>query len=357
MSNESNHGLAKSPDRWPDNDLERVPCCPVCGCNRRRLMYAGLEDRIFKVAPGQWTLYQCDECHSAWLDPRPTPNSIGRAYASYYTHNPVDHPIVRRKGVLRTAIHDAMNGYRNVCYGTRREPALRIGRWLVALFPSLRAAVDAQCRHLPRLASGSLLDVGFGNGGFLKLAEEMNWRAEGIDFDPGAVAAARSRGLNVRHVNASAMELPQSSYDVITISHVIEHVHEPVRLLEGLFKALKPGGMLWLDTPNLDGKGHQRFGPNWRDLDPPRHLILFGGDTLFDVLRRCGFVDLRRRWRGLSVFDVYPASEALERDGDPLKNSRQGRPPLREICAELNEMTVPKRREFITLTARKPGAE
>jgi SAM-dependent methyltransferase len=237
-----------------------------------------------------------------------------------------------------------------------RQPAIRAGRWLIPLLPSLRAAVDAQCRHLPRPppGGGRLLDVGCGNGGFLKLAEDMGWNAEGVDFDSGAVETARSRGLNARRIDADILDRDGSVYGVITMSHVVEHVHDPVGLLHTLFRLLKPGGMLWLDTPNLDSKGYRRFGPNWRDLDPPRHLILFGGRNLINTLRGCGFTDIVRRWRGLSVFDVFPVSEALERASDPAQASRKGKPPFREILAELDEMVHPDTREFITLTARKP---
>ncbi|MBN2856195.1 MAG: class I SAM-dependent methyltransferase [Halothiobacillaceae bacterium] len=341
---------------WPADGLESVPICPVCGHAQREVLYTDLTDRVFNVAPGTWTLYRCTQCESAYLDPRPNEATIGLAYASYYTHEATDHPIVRRKGVVRAFVHDAMNGYRNARYGLNRQPSIQAGRWLIPLLPSLRAAVDAQCRHLPRppAGGGRLLDVGFGNGGFLQLASEMGWNAEGIDFDAQAVEVAQKRGLNVRCISADTFHEATAQYDVITLSHVIEHVYDPVGLLKALYAMLKPGGMLWLDTPNLDSKGHARFGRNWRGLEPPRHLVLFGGQTLFGVLQDCGFVDLRRLWRGLSVFDVFPVSEALTRDTDTAQASRQGKPPLREILAELDEMLRPARREFITLSAIKP---
>lgn len=341
---------------WPIEDLESVAACPVCGSIERRVLYHELKDVVFRVAPGVWSLYLCSQCKNAWLDPRPTSESIERAYASYYTHDAKDHPIIRRKGYIRSFLHDALNGYRNARYDLNHRPALKIGQWLIPLLPSLRAAVDAECRHLPRapFGGGRLLDVGFGNGGFLKHASEMGWNAEGIDFDPNAVEVAQSRGLNVRCMRADSLEGESSVYDIITISHVIEHVHDPVALLHALFEWLKPGGTLWLDTPNLDSKGHRRFGRNWRGLEPPRHLVLFGSQSLIEILAECGFRPIQRRWRGLSVFDVFPVSEALERSTDPAKASREGKPPIREILAELDEMLRPKAREFITLTARKP---
>ena len=349
------HGEQKSLEAWPAGGLESVPNCPICGNSQRTGLYSGLTDRVFGVAPGEWTLYRCEQCQSAWLDPRPTQATIGMAYDQYYTHESTDHPIVRPKGGLRTFLHEAMNGYRNARYGLGYYPARRLGGWLIPLIPSVRAAVDAQCRHLakPPAGGGRLLDVGFGNGGFLKVAAEMGWHAEGVDFDPKAVESARGRGLNVRCAGVDELEKETSRYDVITLCHVIEHVHDPVQLLHTLHRLLKPGGLLWIETPNLHSKGAKLFGPNWRDLDPPRHLVLFHSTSLQDLLKSAGFVDLQQHWRGLTVFEVFAASEAIAQCADPGKASRDGKPPLGEIVTELHEMLVPGIREFITFTARK----
>jgi 2-polyprenyl-3-methyl-5-hydroxy-6-metoxy-1,4-benzoquinol methylase len=322
------------------------------------LLHADLEDRAFGVAPGRWSLFRCAGCGSAWLDPRPTRSTVGHAYESYYTHEAEDHPLVRRKGAVRTFVHDALNGYRNARYGLGRTPAMKIGRWLVPLIPSLRAAVDAECRHLPKLPDdgGRLLDIGFGNGGFLQLASQIGWRAEGIDFDPGAVDAARSRGLDVRCVSVDDLAQEQGPYDIITISHVIEHVYDPPALLCAIYRLLRPGGLLWVDTPNLDSLGHSRFGRDWRGLEPPRHLSLFCVDSLQTALKQAGFTEIEQRWRGLCVFDVLPASEAIRDGRDPQTASRGGKPPLREILAEFQEMLAPRKREFLTIIARKPAA-
>jgi hypothetical protein len=72
---------------WPDDDLERVNCCPVCGKEERKLLHAGLTDRVFFCAPGNWDLFSCIDCGSAFLDPCPTAESISQAYQSYLTHD------------------------------------------------------------------------------------------------------------------------------------------------------------------------------------------------------------------------------------------------------------------------------
>jgi len=340
---------------WPEDDLQSVSNCPVCGDTRRRLLHAGLTDRVFHIADGVWNLYQCVVCGSGYLDPRPTPESIGRAYAGYYTHDAEDHPIVRRKGKLRSVLHDWINGYQNRRYGLKREPALSMGRWLLPWLPSLRAAADAECRHLPPLPQGGgrLLDVGCGNGGFLELACQAGWMVEGVDVDPGAVATACSRGLDVRQGGIELFNGQQACYDVITLCHVIEHLHDPVAALERLCALLKPGGVLWLDTPNLGSLGARRFGPCWRGLEPPRHLVLFRYKSIKRCLHQAGFHSVDQRWRGLSLFDVFAPSEAILRGETASNASHQGKPPWRDVMAELREMLRPGQREFLTLIARK----
>lgn len=347
--------MSETQRRWPQADLEFVPRCPVCGSTERHLLHKGLTDRVFCVADGEWDLYRCAQCASGYLDPRPTPKSIGRAYAGYYTHEAEDHPIVRRKGGIRSLLHDLINGYQNHRYGLQRNPALAAGRWLLPLLPSLRSAADAECRHLPPPPVGGarLLDVGCGNGGFLLLARQAGWLVEGLDFDASAVQAARSRGLEVHHGGIELLADRSACYDAITLCHVIEHVHDPMATLRHLHALLKPGGVLWLDTPNLASLGAVRFGQHWRGLESPRHLVLFTPRAMRDALNRAGFRSVKQYWRGLSVFNVYAPSEALVRQESAQNASHQGRPPLRDVLTELREMVQPSRREFLTLSARK----
>ncbi|MEM0953554.1 MAG: class I SAM-dependent methyltransferase [Pseudomonadota bacterium] len=339
---------------WPDEDLNAVPECPVCGCTERVPVYRHLEDKVFGVAPGRWDLFRCSRCNSVWLDPRPSPESLGRAYQDYFTHSTTDQPIVRRIGLLRSFFHDALNDYLNARYGLEKEPTLPLGRWLVAVLPPLRAAADTRCRQLPKLPAkgGRLLDIGFGNGGFLKLAEEIGWTAEGIDFDKAAVETAQSRGLSVRHANVADLHAEGEQFDVITLSHVIEHVQEPIQLLQQAFAMLNPGGTLWCETPNLCARGHARFGRYWRDLDPPRHLVLFERNTLIEQLVTVGFAEVKQHWHGLSAFTVYSASNGIQ-SGQTGTSVRGPWYMLRALGAELMQMISPARREFITVSAIK----
>ena len=343
-------------ENWPAEDLESVPECPICGGSERTALYEGLTDQVFGVAPGKWTLYRCATCKSAWLDPRPSQASIARAYDIYYTHMAEDDIEAQPKSRLVRQLHAWQNDYKNARYGLGRQPASWGGRWLVSVIPSLRAKADTQCRHLeqPPAGGGRLLDVGFGNGGFLKIASEMGWNVEGIDFDPKAVEVAKARGLNVRCASASDLHEFAGEYDVITISHVIEHVFDPSDLLRDLYRLLKPGGKLWLDTPNLSSLGLQRFGRNWQTLDPPRHLALFTPESLRWSLEQAGFRKVQQYWHGMVLFSIYAESEAISRGQCAQEARGQVIPSLDAVFAELREMMMPNSREYLTVMAWKP---
>lgn len=349
---------ASDPTDWPAGETVPVPKCPACDSVRRRLLYAGLTDRVFGIAAGAWSIYRCADCHSGWLDPRPSDASLPLAYRGYFTHQEgVEPQIVRRKGLFRRILHDLVADYVNHRYGLDRPHALMVGRHLLPLFPPLRAGVDSLYRHLPRLPSqgGALLDIGCGNGRFLRVARKAGWRVCGVDFDPGAVAQARAHGLEVHRGGAEALADYGGHFDVVTSSHVLEHVADPRAHLAQVFRLLRPGGTLWIETPNLDSQGHANYARDWRDLDPPRHLWLSSASRLPELLRNAGFVHVTQRWNPLAVLDVFPVCEALRAGKPATEATKKGRIHV-ELTAIFLEAWLPARREFLTMTALRPGS-
>jgi SAM-dependent methyltransferase len=243
--------MAVAVDEWPPNGLERVRACPACASPVRSLLYDNLTDDNAQCAPGRWTLWRCNGCATAYLDPRPTGSTISLAYRSYYTHDGLGHEELSRLGAL--------------------------------VFATLSARGDAN----------RLLDVGSGTGSLVLRARELGWMAEGVEPDGAAVLAAQARGAPTTQGTADALHIAQ--YDVITLNHVIEHVHEPTDVLGTCLRALRPGGSLWLAAPNVGSLGHRVLGTHWYGLDTPRHLTIFSEAGLGAALRSAGFA--RVEWR------------------------------------------------------------
>lgn len=347
----------KRPPPWPEEGLESVPRCPVCGGGDRKLLHAGLTDRVFRVAPGEWTLRGCAGCGSAYLDPRPTRAAIHLAYAGYYTHQgaagKAEYGSLSRVRRLRRRL---ANGYVNRRYAAGIEPYNRLGVPVARFLPGFRKALDLEYRHLPRLpeGGGSLLDVGCGNGAFLRLAAACGWRVVGLEPDRVAVDRARQAGLTVHRGGIEYFEGAIELFDVITLNHVIEHVHDPVDVLRRCRSLLKPGGRLWLETPNIGGFGYARFGAYWRDLDPPRHLVLFNRRSLQRALIGAGFLPPVVLARPSACSGAFAGSFAMTLGRSPYETS----PPPRRIrlqasVARVAEALFPGRREVLTLAAQR----
>ncbi len=268
-----------------------VPACPVCGERGSRELHSGLRDRVFGVAPGRWNLRRCTSCGTARLDPRPADAAIGDLYAAYYTHAPPQANIA--PAGIGGALRALRNAHVNARLGYDLRPAWRAGRIAGRLLPPLAAIAERGVRSLP--PGERLLDVGCGNGEFVAEAAAAGWRASGIDLDATAVAVGRAAGLDLaeQSVQERAAREPQA-FDAVTLSHVIEHVPDPVAFLRAVHQLLRPGGQVWIATPNLASLTHRRFGADWVHLDPPRHLVLFDHDALARALTAAGFASIRR---------------------------------------------------------------
>jgi 2-polyprenyl-3-methyl-5-hydroxy-6-metoxy-1,4-benzoquinol methylase len=158
----------------------------------------------------------------------------------------------------------------------------------LSYLPSAKRRAALAVLHLPASDTGDLLDVGCGNGEFIEQMRSYGWRVAGVDLDLSAVSYCQSRGLDVR--GGTITELPETTlYDVIALTHVIEHVSDPIELLRECGKRLRPGtGRIFITTPNLDSLGHTWFGKYWRGLEIPRHFVVFSVAGLRQCVERAG---------------------------------------------------------------------
>lgn len=85
------------------------------------------------------------------------------------------------------------------------------------------------------------------------------------------------------------MDTP-GEFDVVILSHVIEHLHDPVALLKMCHLLLEKNGLLVLLTPNVASYGHRKFGAGWCGLESPRHIHLFTCKNWFGLLKNLALV-------------------------------------------------------------------
>lgn len=340
---------------WPADALETLAQCPVCGGTDTSVYYDDAKDNTFFTVPGTWTYHRCQRCGSAFLNPRPTEDSIHRAYASYYTHTRSDTRTesYAELSPVRRLRRRLANGYLNWRYGCDRRPASALGIPVALTSPGYRRRLDLSHRWLPS-SPGTLLDVGCGNGGFLQLARQCGWKVSGTEPDPTAAARVRSMGIEIISGGLHAAVKKNLKFDVITMNHVIEHVHRPVETLRLCAQALVPGGRLWIQTPNFSSLGRQYFETNWRGLEAPRHLVLFTDSSLRAALTAAGFAPVRRL-RTPPVLPLMTHYSQRLRLGLPYKGTANFSPLERSLMAlgVAVEEILPSVREFLTFEAHR----
>ena len=98
---------------------------------------------------------------------------------------------------------------------------------------------------------GRFLDVGCGRGEVVRAAQERGWQAEGCDLSAEFVQYAREvNGVEAHAATLEQMRYPDASFDVVTLVEVIEHLYEPAETVRELSRVVKPGGLVYLSTPN-----------------------------------------------------------------------------------------------------------
>jgi len=212
--------------------------CPVCG-------QPGAKDWLqapdrFHGRQQIYTLVRCPACSLVWLRHPPNPIEMHHHYTDAY------HKLISAAG------EDSQS------------------RW------GFRKEAIAQFKQ-----SGALLDLGCSSGSFLEFMRSESWRLYGIEMSPDCATKAEAKsGAQVFVGNILDAPFPSESFDVITCFDVLEHLHEPRRVMAKVAEWLKPGGIFYVLVPNVDSAEGRVFGSYWHGLELPRHLFHYSPASL-----------------------------------------------------------------------------
>jgi SAM-dependent methyltransferase len=129
--------------------------------------------------------------------------------------------------------------------------------------------------------SGTILDLGCSSGGFLGFFQGDSWNLYGIEMSGDCARRAEERtGAYVFVGDILGAPFAPESFDVITCFDVMEHLYEPLQVMAKVAKWLKPGGIFYVQVPNIDSAEARVFGSYWHGLELPRHLFHYSPASL-----------------------------------------------------------------------------
>ena len=254
-----------------------------------------VEDK--SVSHESFAIVQCAGCEFQFTNPRPDAAHIGRYYESdeYVSHN------------------SGAGGVLNQAYKVARFFTMRRKVGLINTFSGLQNG------------PGRLLDYGCGTGHFLAAAQAAGWHVAGLEPN------ARARQEASRRVGQPVGEGPltdfvPASFDVITLWHVLEHVHKLHETLAQLTALLRPTGVLLIAVPNVESLDAQHYREHWAAYDVPRHLYHFAPKTMARLLKKHQLKVIEPRPMPLDAYYVSLLSEQYraERGGGLLATLKAG---------------------------------
>lgn len=231
--------------------------CPCCGSSS---VFPVLLAKDHTVSQEVFEIWHCDDCTNRFTQGIPDAAGIGAYYqsAAYISHS------------------DTHKGFINRLYHLVRNYTLASKRKLV--------------QKVSGKKNGGLLDVGAGTGAFANTMQAAGWKVTGLEPDSTARNNAKQKyGLDLLSPEL-LFELEPAKFDVISLWHVLEHVHELPAYWEQFHRLLKPGGFLLIAVPNYTSYDAGFYKSNWAAYDVPRHLYHFSPKGMKLLGHSKGFV-------------------------------------------------------------------
>ena len=136
--------------------------------------------------------------------------------------------------------------------------------------------------------TGRLLEIGCGGGVLVRAASARGWQVFGTEISPSCATLLRPL-LGMRLFEGTVLEAPfeNESFDGVMMIEVIEHLVDPLPYLIAIRRLLRPGGRLFMTTPNAGGASARLLGPHWQAYTG-EHLSYFEADSMKALLERAG---------------------------------------------------------------------
>lgn len=250
--------------------------CPSCGSSD---VSKTLSAKDYTVSSEHFEVWHCTACEVRFTQAIPVEEEVGAYYQSddYISHS------------------NTSKGLVNNLYQTVRNITLKQKRKWV--------------EKIAQKEKGKILDIGCGTGDFLSTMKDAGWETLGLEPDDGARSQAqKNHGLEVQEQD-HLFELPKSNFDVVSMWHVLEHVHRLHPYLDQINQVLQPDGRLIIAVPNYQSKDADIYQEHWAAYDVPRHLYHFSPKSMEMLLQSHGFELVQKKLMPFDSFYVSMLSE------------------------------------------------
>ena len=253
--------------------------CPACGSNKYEKVLAASD---YLVSGESFEIMECNDCSLRFTSPIPDSNEVVNYYES-------DKYISHTKRV--TSIFD-------IVYKIVRKFTLR-SKWKIV-------------KRISQKQSGTLLDIGCGAGNFLRIMKQSGWNIKGVEVNEEVRKLAE---VNTNSIILNQTEFFNSThkYDVITLWHSLEHLHELEQYLNTISLSLNANGVIVIAVPNYKSFDAEYFKQNWAAYDVPRHLYHFSFDAMVILMRKYKFKLIQSAQLPFDSFYVSLLSETSVR--------------------------------------------
>ena len=287
----------------PKRGMELV-LCDLCRSNDSEVILRQ-RDLLLNVTEEEFMIGRCRSCGLVYLNPRPAQELLGSFYPSVY-YPPVsgkERPSFQRQAKKASAklkrwVLEDYYGYPSPLGAVWWRSLRKLLLWPDKTWRELKGRYP-----LPWRGQGKVLDIGCGAGGNLKTLQDQGWEPHGIEISE--LAAAHARELTNGHIHTGTLEsapFAHGTFDLILMSHSLEHLPSPVDALRRVSRLLREDGLLVIHVPNVNSLEFKLFGRWWFQLDPPRHLYHFDRVSLTAALAKAGFMPQVVRTAVSSVF-------------------------------------------------------
>lgn len=239
--------------------MEEINKCLVCLGNKFKPFLSCVD---YTVSRETFHIVQCEACGFRFTNPRPGENEIGKYYESeeYISHSGTSRGVV------------------NKIYGMVRNHTIKKKVQLIN-----RLTKDAE------LTTKYLLDIGCGTGEFLNACKQNEWNVTGIEQSD--VARKHSKdNFGIEPLSSGKLfEINEKKFNVVTMWHVLEHVHQLDKTIEQVKKLLVDEGVSIIAVPNCNAYDAEKYGAQWAAWDLPRHIYHFTKKDIEKLFSRFDF--------------------------------------------------------------------